>query len=103
MKRIDGDAPRRAHAGSSRRPRIGLSIVPGSVGPRSLRPGRRDPVAKAFAVAALIEDFVDFLEDESGVDAPVLLAPDPLFRERLRRRLWRSMGFTRMYDGRDIH
>jgi len=78
-------------------------VVPGSADQRAFRHVGHDPVAKAFAEAAVIEDFIDFLEDDGDFGVPVLPAPDPLFRERLRRRIWRSMGFTLMRDVRDIH
>jgi hypothetical protein len=60
-------------------------------------------MATAFAEAALVEDFIDFLEDECDLTEFIAREPDPVFRERLRRRLWQSLGFGLSAQGLDIH
>jgi hypothetical protein len=48
----------------------------------------RDPLPTAADDATLIEDFRDFLAGDDGSDSERLPLPDPIFRDRLRRRLW---------------
>jgi hypothetical protein len=109
MKRFEGDVDAAGHADeasggrSSGSPRVGLTLLRGSADLRSNRPAPRDPVARALAETELIEDFLEFLEDASDCDETTLAMPDPLFRERLRRRLWRSLGFGWMRPVRDVH
>ena len=38
---------------------------------------------------SIVEEFADFLAGDSVQDDPFLPAVDPVFKERLRRRLWR--------------
>jgi hypothetical protein len=49
--------------------------------------------------ATLIEDFRDFLAGNEAFDAIMLPAPDPIFSERLRRRLWRNFVVSRLGNG----
>jgi hypothetical protein len=37
----------------------------------------------------VVQDFTEFLSGEADPRAPLLPDPDPVFRERLRGRLWR--------------
>ena len=52
--------------------------------------------------ATLADDFADFLAPtpEGMEDLP---PPDPIFRERLRRRLWRMYVQTHLKDGPEPH
>jgi hypothetical protein len=52
--------------------------------------------------SSLTEEFADFLAGEAAADRD-LLAPSPIFRERLRRRLWRLQTLTRSRAGLGIH
>jgi hypothetical protein len=109
MKRTDADvdSPGRSMEVPvglpARHQTVGLSGSRGSRDQSANRQARRDPVANALAEAALIEDFLEFLEGESDIFEVVLPLPDPDFRERLRRRLWRSWGLSRLQRGRDLH
>jgi hypothetical protein len=52
--------------------------------------------------SALTEDFADFLAGGSAVDRD-LVPPSPIFREQLRRRLWRLHTLTRSRARPRIH
>jgi hypothetical protein len=53
--------------------------------------------------AALIEDFVDFLGGEDEFEVGQVSAPDPVFRERLRSRLWRNYVLAFLRRGSEPH
>jgi len=48
--------------------------------------------------ATLQADFAEFMDDVDG-----LPGPDPVFRERLRRQLWRQHVLTHLRDGGETH
>jgi len=50
----------------------------------------------------LTEEFADFLAG-AGAGDDDRSSPNPIFRERLRRRLWRLHALTRLRDGLGIH
>ena len=56
----------------------------------------RDPLPTAADDATLIEDFRDFLAGDEGSDSERLPPPDPIFRDRLRRRLWRNFVHSQL-------
>jgi hypothetical protein len=58
-----------------------------------------DPLPAADEDAMLIEDFRDFLAADEGLEARSRLAPDPIFKERLRRRVWRNFVISRLGNG----
>jgi len=58
--------------------------------------GFRDPIPTAADDAMLIEDFRDFLAEDEGFDSERLPSPDPIFRDRLRRRLWRNFVISHL-------
>jgi hypothetical protein len=63
----------------------------------SFRLAEADPVAAARQEAELLNDFADFMMgdlDGEGVHS----APDPIFREQLRGRLWQLHALTTQDD-----
>lgn len=70
----------------------------------SYRRALHGPMSTAAAEAALLEDFADFLLGDEGFEAGRLPAPDPAFRERLRRRLWRNHIVSTLCNvGKETH
>jgi hypothetical protein len=64
----------------------------------------RDSMSSAADHAALIEDFADFLVGDEGFEAGRLPAADRVFRERLRRRLWRHYVVSNLRNvGKKAH
>ncbi len=62
------------------------------------------PMARVAADdAALLRDFVDFMGGDEDLDPGLLAAPNPTFRERLRRRLWRTFVMTYLRGGDSTH
>lgn len=62
------------------------------------------PMAQGAAdEAALLRDFVDFMGGDEDLDPGLLPAPDPTFRERLRRRFWWIFVMTYLRDGELTH
>lgn len=55
------------------------------------------PIVVAAEEAELLADFADFMSGDEEFDNGLLPNPDPTFKERLRRRLWRTfvMGYLR--------
>lgn len=63
-----------------------------------------DPASAAVDDAALIEDFTEFIGGDEYFETGKLAAPDPVFQERLRRRLWRSYVVSYLRNaGKEIH
>ncbi len=67
----------------------------------SFRHALDDPMGTAQEDAELLADFADFMGFDGDFERCGLLPPDPGFRERLRRRLWRTHVMTRLRDRRD--
>ena len=64
----------------------------------------RDPLPTAADDAMLIEDFRDFVAGDEGADSERLPPPDPIFRDRLRRRLWRNFVHSHLGKaGEKVH
>ena len=53
--------------------------------------------------AALLADFADFMSGEEALQRGDLARPDPLFRERLRKWLWRIHVSVRSFDRGGCH
>ncbi len=62
-----------------------------------------DPMRTAESDAELMADFADFMSGGDALDDGTLPAPDPIFREQLRRRLWRTHVHTHLRDGGETH
>lgn len=87
--------PRRDVAGTSRSS-FGIDVA-------SFRHALSDPMATRARDAALIEEFVDFLEGDPVDSGAGGALPDPVFQERLRRRLWRTYAQTHLKDRGEAH
>jgi len=62
----------------------------------------RGPAAKLVAdEAELLADFADFMSGEEELELGLVPTPDPTFKERLRRRLWRVFIMTSIRGGGD--
>lgn len=51
----------------------------------------------------LLADFADFMAGDDALLAGEIPAPDPIYRERLRRSLWRTFVMMRGFDGPGRH
>ncbi len=69
----------------------------------SFRHALNDPLLTRESDADLLAEFEDFIScGESFLDEARPL-PDPVFQERLRRRLWRTQLFTQQSKIRNLH
>ncbi len=62
-----------------------------------------DPFGVHQSDAELLADFTDFMDGEASFDDGSLAPPDPVFRERLRRRLWRAHVQVNLRDLGETH
>jgi len=69
----------------------------------SYRHALDDPMATGQTDAELLADFADFMMGDAQIECGELPPPDPVFRERLRRRLWRTHVMTHLRDGGETH
>lgn len=53
--------------------------------------------------AELMTEFAEFMRGDEGGFAGAATEPNPDFRERLRRQLWRNHVFARVWDGDRLH
>lgn len=99
MKRLEGTGAEASGEISGREPTRGA---------KRLRKPRRlarvaSPIAEWMRAAGIrgarARDFEDFVRPERSWSALALPAPDPGFREGLRRRLWRIQVLTRGHRG----
>jgi hypothetical protein len=70
---------------------------------RQHRQDLRDPMSTAADDAVLLEEFMDFLDGDDDFETATMSAPDPVFRERLRSRLWLNFVLARSRNGGDTH
>jgi hypothetical protein len=109
MKRSNEDVVGRPKLSDPHRDVAGLSPLAGSKGSQpildvaSFRHALDDPMGTAMDDADLIADFAEFMAGDASPASNVLLEPDPDFRERLRRRLWRTHVVTHLRDGGETH
>ena len=95
MKRIDDDVVGLPRKLGLRRDVAGLTLAGCSEDVASFRHALDDPMRFGRRRAELRADFEDFMmAGESPLDAGELPFPDPAFRERLLRRLWRTQLMT---------
>lgn len=62
-----------------------------------------DPMAMAETDAEWAADFAEFMDGDAAFERGELPEPDPLFRERLHRRLWRTHVIMNLRDGGETH
>ena len=86
-----------------RRDVAGASMPPPVLDVASFRHALDDPMGTARDDAELLADFADFMLGDSQLETGVLPPPDSIFRERLRRRLWRTHVMTHLRDGGETH
>ncbi len=68
-----------------------------------LRRSSDDALGPWASDAELLTDFTDFMGGPFRLRSGEPACPDPVFRERLRRRLWRTHAHTRLRETRDVH
>ena len=104
MKRIDDDVVGRPRTQALRRDVAGISLPCWPDDVASFRHALNDPMATGRRLAELRADFEDFMAaGEAPLDGGEIAIPDPVFRERLRRRLWRTRLMTLGRDGGETH
>jgi len=99
MKRPSQDVAGRPRVHPARSNVAGRSISQHSNDLASVCHVIRDPMPSAIDDATLIEEFREFLTGNEGFDAIGWPAPDPIFSERLRRRLWRNFVHSYLSNG----
>ena len=62
-----------------------------------------DPLGVHQSDAELLADFTDFMQGDASFDDGSLAPPDPSFRDRLRRRLWRTHVQVNLRDTLETH
>lgn len=104
MKRPNQDVAGRPKVLDGRPDVAGSRIALDAADVASSRRARHGPMSSAADDAMLLEDFTDFLIGNEGFEMRGLPAPDPGFRERLRRRLWKNYVVSHLRKGgREIH
>jgi len=104
MKRPSEDVAGRPKVRDAGPDVAGQSISSNSIDGASHCHDLYDPMSTAADDAALIEDFADFLGCDEDFEAGGLPAPDPVFKERLRRRLWRHYVVSHLRNaGKEPH
>jgi len=104
MKRQVQDVAGRPRVRDARSDVAGRTIMRSAIALESYCHVLRDPAPAANQDAMLIEDFRDFLAADEGLEARSRLAPDPVFKERLRRRVWRNFVISQLgNDGTRFH
>lgn len=124
MKRSNGDLVGRPKRIPTRRDVAGSSLPPVELDVACYRHamenfqllgsvplGGEESISQALRDAALVSDLRDFLAGgllgegvaEQDVAGGSSLRPDPIFRDRLRRRLWQSWVMTQMRDPGERH
>ncbi|MCA9505454.1 MAG: hypothetical protein H6748_19005 [Spirochaetaceae bacterium] len=79
----------------------GIDEGAGAVGEPAARATRPEAIGTAALDRALLAEFTEFLSDGARVRS--LARPDPIFRERLRRRLWRTFLVRSARALRGVH
>lgn len=104
MKRIDEDVVGRPRKSRLRRDVAGIRLSRGSGDVASFRHALDDPMGSGRRLAGLRADFEEFMmAGESPLGGGELPFPDPVFRERLLRRLWRTQLMTIGRDRGETH
>ena len=104
MKRPSQDVAGRPRIHESRpdvagRPAVSRSVID----PAAFHRDFHDRTSTGADDAVLMEEFVEFLGGEDDFEVGEVLAPDPVFRERLRSRLWRNYVLAVLRRGGGPH
>jgi hypothetical protein len=103
MKRTSEDVVGRPRYRASRRDVAGLPIRGADLDVVSFRHALDDPMGTAREEAELMADFADFMSGGTQIENAEVPPPDPVFREQLRRRLWRTHAMTNLRNGGETH
>ena len=104
MKRTNQDVVGRPRLRPLRTEVAGLpASIAGGLEVASFRLALDDPMGAGAEEASLMADFVDFMSGEAQIERGEVPPPDPIFRERLRRRLWQRHVMTYLRDGGETH
>ena len=104
MKRPSQDVAGRPKVRDLRPDVAGRSISRNQIEVGSYCRALHDPASTVVDDAALLEDFTEFIGGDEDFETGELPAPDPVFQERLRRRLWRGYVVSRLgLAGKETH
>ncbi len=103
MKRTNEDVVGRPRTRETRRDAAGMANSAPVLDVASFRHALHDPMGTEQDDAEWLAEFTDFMTGDAEIEMAELLPPDPVFRERLRRRLWRTHVMTRPDDGGGTH
>lgn len=103
MKRPNFDVVGRPQVPDRRRDVAGVPARSKGGDVASFRHALGDPLGVTERERALIDEYEEFMACDEEIDSGWLPTPDPAFRERLRRRLWRTHAVTNLPDGRELH
>ena len=103
MKRSNEDVVGRPRSAAMTQDVAGAPIAPRSLDVASFRHALDDPMGTAETDAELMAEFAEFMDGDQAFERGELPEPDPMFRERLRRRLWRTHVLANLRDGGETH
>lgn len=103
MKRASDDVVGRPEVRDFRQDVAGAPIALRSVDVASFRHAVDGPMGTADFDAELMAEFAEFMDGDQDFERAELPDPDPDFRERLRRRLWRAHVLANLREGGEIH
>ncbi|MCR9093547.1 MAG: hypothetical protein NXI30_04970 [bacterium] len=85
----------------------GASFAPITLDVASFRHALDDPMGTAETDAEWLAEFSEFMAGDDELDRAAKSggrsSPDPMFRERLRRRLWRTHVLANVRDSGETH
>ena len=103
MKRASGDVVGRPKAAVANGDVAGLVLPSRANEVASFKHALNDRMETASDDEDLMTDFEEFMSGDSSFVSGELPPPDPSFRERLRRRLWRTHVMAHLRDGGETH
>ena len=103
MKRPNEDVIGRPRLRNLESDVAGASMLPPIPDVASFRHALNDPMGTAQDDEQLLAEFEDFMTGDSQLESLGLPLPDPIFRERLRRRLWRTHVMTHLRNRGETH
>ena len=103
MKRANDDVIGRPEERDFRQDVAGAPIAPPLIDVASFRHALDDPMGPGESDAELMAEFAEFMDGDQDFEFSELTEPDPDFRERLRRRLWRAHVLANLREGGEIN